>query len=79
MFCAVLLVSVVGCSALKQQFGTGVETPELKAARAECRAQAEKEAAEKYQSTISQQEHSRIALYACMEKKGYDRFGKKIN
>ena len=75
---AVLMISLIGCTALKQRFGTGEETPELKATRAECRAQAEKEAKEKYQSEFSQQEHTRIAFEACMESKGYNRLGKKI-
>ena len=75
---AVLMVSLMGCTALKQRFGTGEETPELKATRAECRAQAEKEAAEKYKSKVSQQEHTRLAFEACMESKGYNRLGKKV-
>ena len=75
---ALLLVSLGGCTWLKDRFGTGEETPELIAARAECREQAEKEAAAKYESTISQKEYTRIAFDACMEKKGYNRFGRKI-
>ncbi|MCH6579721.1 MAG: hypothetical protein O6704_03260 [Nitrospinae bacterium] len=75
---AVLMVSMTSCTALKQRFGTGEETPQLKAARADCRAKAEKEAIRKYQSTISQKEHTRIAFDACMEVKGYNKFGKKI-
>ncbi len=75
---AVLVVSMNSCTALKQRFGTGEETPQLKAARADCRAKAEKEAIRKYQSTVSQKEHTRIAFDACMEAKGYNRFGKKI-
>ncbi len=75
---AVLVVSMTSCTALKQRFGTGEETPQLKAARADCRAKAEKEAIRKYQSTVSQKEHTRIAFDACMEAKGYNRFGKKI-
>ena len=74
----VLMISLIGCTALKKQFGTGAETPELKAARAECNAQAKKEAIEKYDSEIKQNEHKRIAYEACMEKKGYNRLGKKI-
>ncbi len=75
---AVLVVSMTSCTALKQRFGTGEETPQLKAARSDCRAKAEKEAIRKYQSTVSQKEHTRIAFDACMEAKGYNRFGKKI-
>ncbi len=75
---AVLVVSMTSCTALKHRFGTGEETPQLKAARADCRAKAEKEAIRKYQSTVSQKEHTRIAFDACMEAKGYNRFGKKI-
>jgi hypothetical protein len=75
---AMLLISVIGCTALKDRFGTGEDTPELKAARAECRSIAKKEAISKYESKISQQEHTRIAFEACMEKKGYNRLGKKI-
>ncbi len=75
---AVLVVSMISCTELKQRFGTGEETSQLKAARADCRAKAEKEAIRKYESIISQKEHTRIAFDACMEAKGYDRFGKKI-
>lgn len=75
---AALMVSMASCTALKQRFGTGEETPQLKVARADCRAKAEKEAIRKYQSTISQKEHTRIAFDACMKAKGYNRFGKKI-
>ena len=75
---AVLMVSMISCAGLKERFGTGEETPQLKAARADCRAKAEKEAIRKYQSTISQKEHTRIAFDACMEAKGYNKFGKKI-
>jgi hypothetical protein len=75
---AVMLIGVIGCTALKNRFGTGEDTPELKATRAECRAMAKKEAISKYESEISQQEHTRIAFEACMEKKGYNRLGKKI-
>ncbi|MDH3257262.1 MAG: hypothetical protein OEM27_06565 [Nitrospinota bacterium] len=76
---AVLTVSVIGCAALKQNFGTGEETPELKAARAECRPQAEKEAAGKYQNPIKQEDYIRLLFDTCMEKKGYNKFGKKVN
>lgn len=76
---AVLIVSVIGCGALKERFGTGEETPALKATRAECRSMAEKEAAAKYQSTVSQKEYTRIAFDACMKKKGYNKYGKKLN
>ena len=75
---AVLLISVIGCTALKDRFGTGEETPELKATRAECRAMAKKEAIAKYESQFKQQEHTRIAFEACMESKGYNRLGKKV-
>jgi hypothetical protein len=76
---AVLIVSMIGCTALKERFGTGEETPELKAVRAECRSLAEKEAAAKYQSTVSQKEYTRVAFEACMKSKGYNRYGKKVN
>ncbi len=75
---AVLMVSMISCTALKKRFGTGEETPQLKAARADCRAKAEKEAIRKYQSTISQKEHTRLAFDACMDAKGYNKYGKKI-
>ena len=76
---AVLIVSVIGCTALKERFGTGEETPELEVVRSKCRSLAEKEAAAKYTNTVSQKEHARIAYDACMKEKGYNRFGKKIN
>lgn len=75
---AVLIVSLIGCAALKERFGTGEETPELEAARTECRSLAEKEAAQKYVGFAGQKEHTRIAYDACMEKKGYDRTGRKL-
>jgi len=59
---AVVLIGVAGCTALKNRFGTGEETPELKATRAECRAMAKKEAIAKYESKFKQQEHTRIAF-----------------
>jgi len=67
---AVLVISLISCAQLKKRFGTGEETPELKAARSECRSSAEKEAKAKYQSTISQKEHTRVAFDDCMDKKG---------
>ena len=76
---AVLVVSLIGCTALKQRFGTGENTPELRAARAECRSMAEKEARAKYKSTISQKEYTRTTFDACMKKKGYNQYGKKVN
>ena len=76
---AVLVVSLIGgCAPLKQRFGTGEETPELVAARKDCRSKAEKEAIAKYKSTVSQKEHTRIAFDACMQAKGYNKFGKKV-
>lgn len=74
---AVLMISVFGCTALKQRFGTGEETPELKAARAECRAQAAKEAAQ-YDNSIKRKDYNRVVYDACMEKKGYNQYGKKV-
>jgi len=76
---ALLVVSMVGCTALKERFGTGEQTPELKAAQDECRSLAEKEAVAKYQQVIKQKEHTRIAFDACMEKKGYNKYGRKVN
>jgi hypothetical protein len=73
-----LIVSMIGCAFFKERFGTGEETPELIAAREECRSLAEKEAAEKYESIISQKEHTRIAFDDCVEKRGFDRTGRKI-
>jgi len=75
---AVLMVSMISCAGLKERFGTGEETPQLKAARADCRANAEKEAIRKFESTISQKEYTRIAFDACMDAKGYNKFGKKV-
>lgn len=76
---ALLIFSLIGgCTTLKQRFGTGEETPELVAARKECRSKAEREAVAKYQSTVSQKEHTRIAFDACMKGKGYNKFGKKV-
>jgi hypothetical protein len=75
---AVLVVSMIGCTFLKERFGTGEQTPELEAARTECRSMAEKEAAAKYQSTISQKEYIRTTFDACMKEKGYNQYGKKV-
>jgi len=76
---AVLIVSMIGCTALKERFGTGENTPELRAARAECRSMSEKEAIAKYQAPIQQKEHIRITFDACMKKKGYNQYGRKVN
>ena len=76
---ALLVVSMIGCTALKKRFGTGEDTPELREARAECRSMAEKEAVAKYQSTVSQKEYTRNAFDACMKKKGYNQYGGKVN
>ena len=75
---AMLIVSLVGCTALKKNFGTGEETPELKAARAECRSLAEKKAMAKYDSGIKQEDYNRLIFDNCMEKKGYNKFGRKV-
>ncbi|MDH5459033.1 MAG: hypothetical protein OEY26_09975, partial [Nitrospinota bacterium] len=76
---AVLIASMVGCTFLKERFGTGEDTPELRAARSECRSMAEKEAVAKYQAPIQQKEHIRITFDACMKEKGYNQYGKKVN
>ena len=78
IICAVLIVSVIGCTALKKNFGTGEETPALKAARAECRSKADKEAMAKYDNGIKQEDYNRLVFDICMEKKGYNKFGKKV-
>ena len=74
---AVLMVSLIGCSDLKQRYGTGVETQELRTARAECRAQGEKESAQ-YENRIKRKDYNRVVYEACMKSKGYNRLGKKI-
>jgi hypothetical protein len=74
-----LMVSMISCATLKQNFGTGAETPELKAARSECRIKADKEAIAKYRNRIKQEDYNRLVFDTCMEKKGYDKFGKKVN
>lgn len=74
-----LMVSMTSCTALKKNFGTGAETPELKAARSECRVKADKEAIAKYRNRVKQEDHNRLVFDTCMEKKGYDKFGKKSN
>jgi len=73
-----LMVSMTSCAALKDNFGTGAETPELKAARSECRVKADKEAIAKYRNRIKQEDYNRLVFDTCMEKKGYDKFGKKV-
>ncbi|MDH5400823.1 MAG: hypothetical protein OEX02_21905 [Cyclobacteriaceae bacterium] len=75
---SILVIALASCTQLKKRFGTGEETPQLEAARKECRSQAEKEAMAKFESTVSQKEHTRKAFEACMDKKGYNRFGKKV-
>ena len=75
---AALIVSMIGCTTLKERFGTGEETPELRAARAECRSLAEKESAT-YQSPIQQKDHTRVVFDACMKDKGYNQYGRKVN
>jgi hypothetical protein len=75
---AVLIVSLIGCTILKEKFGTGEETPELKAARAECRSLADKEAMTKSVTPIKQKEYVRLAFDACMKEKGYNEYGRKV-
>lgn len=75
----VLVISLIGCTQLKKRFGTGEETPELKAARSDCRSKAEREAMAKFASTVSQKEHTRKAFDACMKQKGYNEYGRKVN
>jgi hypothetical protein len=75
---SVLIVSMIGCTALKNRFGTGEETPELKAARAECRSLADQEAMKKSQTPIKQKEYVRLAFDACMKEKGYNEYGRKL-
>jgi hypothetical protein len=75
---AVLIVSVMGCNPLKEKFGTGEETPELKAAHSECRSLADKDAPVKGEGMIKQMDRTRAVYDDCMKKKGYDRYGKKI-
>ena len=75
---AVLMVSVIGCTVLKQNFGTAEETPELREARSECRSQAEKKSLGKFENRIKQEDYHRSVFDTCMEKKGYNKFGKKV-
>ena len=75
---AVLFVSVIGCNPLKEKFRTGEETPELEAARAECRSLADKDTSAKGEGVIRQMDRTRVVYDTCMEKKGYDQYGKKV-
>jgi len=75
---AVMVFSMIGCAQLKKKLGTGEETPELKAARTECRTQADKEALAKYENVIRRKDYARKAFDVCMDRKGYDRYGKKV-
>jgi len=75
---AVLMVSLIGCKTLKENFGSGEETPELKAARDACRTTADKMAADEKLNEFQQQEKSRVAYDECMKGKGYDENGRKI-
>ena len=75
---AVMVFSLIGCAQLKKKFGTGEETPELKVARSECHTQADKEALDKYESLIRRKDYARKTFDACMDRRGYDRYGKKV-
>ena len=75
----VLIISLIGCTALKEKYGTGEETPELRAARAECHSKADKETTGKYQYMGTQINQARIIFDACMKAKGYNKVGKKVN
>ena len=57
-----LMVSMTSCAALKDNFGTGAETPESKAARSECRIKADKEAIAKYRNRIKQEDYNRLVF-----------------
>lgn len=78
IFFVLLLISVFGCAELKERFGTGEETPELNVARTECRSLAAKEATAKHQNPIKRMDYNRLVFDACMEKKGYNQYGKKV-
>jgi len=75
---ALLIVSAVGCSVLKEKFGTVEETPELKAARTECRSLADKDTSAKDQGVIKRLDRPRAVYDDCMVKKGYNKFGRKV-
>lgn len=78
MVFAVLLISLIGCTQLKERFGTGEETPELRAARSECRSLADKETLGKYENSIKESDQKRVFFDDCMEKKGYNQYGRKV-
>jgi hypothetical protein len=75
---AVLMVSLIGCTELKERFGTGEETPELKAAREACSSLAESKAKDEKLNEIQQKEQYRVTYNKCMEDKGYNDYGRKI-
>ena len=80
---AVLLVFWIlasGCTVLKKQFGAPKETPELEAARNECKTQtaAAMKKKEKKTNPISKQDDRRQMFRICMREKGYDHLGRKI-
>lgn len=73
-----LIVSATGCAQLKDRFGTPEQTPQLSKDRNSCHDQSEKEVAQLGLSAIKRQDVKRNAYRACMKKKGYNRFDKKI-
>lgn len=75
---AVMVFSMIGCAGLKKRHTAGEETPELKAARAECQALMNKETASKDSIPIARKFRARSEFVACMDHKGYDRYGKKV-
>ena len=74
-----LIVSMVGCAALKERFGTVEETPELLAARTECRSLADKDTSAKDQGIFKKMDSTRAVYDDCMKKKGYSNGGRKVN
>jgi len=76
---AMLIISVIGCKPLKEKFGTAEETPELRAARSECRSLADKgDIVRKGEGVIKQADRTRAVYDDCMKEKGFDKFGKEI-
>jgi hypothetical protein len=74
-----LIVSMIGCGALKERFGTVEETPELESARTECRFLADKDTSAKDQGIFKKMDSTRAVYDDCMKNKGYSKGGRKVN
>lgn len=73
-----LMMGLTSCKTMKENFGTAEETPELTAARNDCRAESENSVKDSKEPLFKKHRSKRDAYSTCMRNKGYDRQGQSI-